>query len=80
MFVVDSPLLTLKQGVNDQAPESMRTAMFRYLLETQQDGQVIVIENDIHDLDYVAYGVEPREFVGGTKMGRYGFLYIEGQY
>jgi hypothetical protein len=54
--------------------------MFRYLLENQQDGQVIVIENDIPDLDYGSYGVEPQEFVGNTRPGRYGFLYLDGQY
>ena len=80
VFFVDSPLLTLKQGVDDQAPESMKSALFRYLLETQGDGQVLVIENEIPDLDYAAYGVEPIRFTGGKSEGRYGFLYLDGQY
>jgi len=80
LFVVDSPLLTLKQGVDDVAEESMRTGLFRYLLENQDDGQVIVIENDIPDLNYADYGVKPIEFMGGKKPGRYGFLYLDGQY
>jgi len=80
LFVVDSPLLTLKQGVDDLAPESMKAALFRHLLENQSEGQVIVIENDIPELDYEANGVKPIVFTGGKKPGRYGFLYLDGQY
>jgi predicted nucleic acid-binding Zn-ribbon protein len=80
VFYVDSPLQTLKQGVNDQAPESMRTAFFRYLLETQEDGQVLVIENEIPEMNYANYGVNPIYFTGGKTPGRYGFLYIDGQF
>ena len=80
IFSVDSPLQTLKQGVNDEAPESMKTALFRYLLETQDYGQVIVIENEIPDLDYESHGVTPICFTGGKSPGRYGFLKLEGQY
>lgn len=80
LFVVDSPLLTLKQGVDDQAPESMKTALFRHLLEKQSEGQVIIIENDIPELDYESNGVKPIIFTGGKEAGRYGFLYLDGQY
>jgi hypothetical protein len=77
---VDSPLLTLKQGVDDQAPESMKSALFRYLLDAQKEGQILVIENEIPELDYERYGVEPIRFTGGKKPGRYGFLYLDGQF
>jgi hypothetical protein len=80
VFFVDSPLQTLKQGVDDHAPESMKSALFRYLLETQEDGQILVIENEIPVLDYKAHGVEPILFTGGkTPGGRYGFLYLDDQ-
>ena len=80
LFFVDSPLLTLKQGVDDHAPESMKTALFRYLLESQDEGQVLVIENEIPELDYESYGVKPIRFTGGKSEGRYGFLYLDGQF
>jgi hypothetical protein len=80
VFFVDSPLLTLKQGVDDQAPESMKSALFRYLLENQGDGQTLVIENEIPELNYADYGVEPIRFTGGKSEGRYGFLWLDGQY
>jgi hypothetical protein len=80
LFLVDSPLQSLKQGVEDFADDSMRAGLFRYLLENQDLGQVIVIENDIPELDYENYGVAPIEFTGGKKTGRYGFLYLDGQF
>ena len=80
LFVVDSPLQSLKQGVSDFAEDSMKAGLFRYLLNHQNEGQVIVIENDIPDLEYEKYGVKPIEFAGGKKAGRYGFLFLDGQY
>lgn len=75
LLIVDSPLIPLKQGVDDKAPESMRTALFRYLLDHQSDGQVIIIENDVPPLDYVAGGATVHYFTKGKLEGRYGFLY-----
>ncbi|MDR2559005.1 MAG: AAA family ATPase [Oscillospiraceae bacterium] len=80
LFLVDSPLQSLKQGVEDFADDSMKAGLFRYLLEGQDVGQAIVIENDIPELDYESYGVTPIEFTGGKKPGRYGFLYLDGQF
>jgi hypothetical protein len=80
LFVVDSPLQSLSQGVDEEAPESMKTGLFRYLLENQSDGQAIVIENNIPNLNYGDYNVKPIEFTGGKKSGRYGFLYLDGQF
>jgi len=57
----------------------MKSALFRYLLETQNYGQVLVIENEIPEIDYQAYGVTPQYFTGGKSEGRYGFLHIESQ-
>ena len=80
VFFVHSPLQTLKQGVNDHAPDSMKSALFKYLLESQDYGQVVVIENEIPELKYESFGVTPIFFTGGKSPGRYGFLHLEGQY
>ena len=74
--VIDTPLLGLDQGVSDAAPESMRTALFRYFLSHQDIGQVIIIENIQHipNLDYEASGANVITFTKGKTEGRYGFL------
>lgn len=75
-LIVDTPLLGLDQGVDDAAPESMRTALFRYFMNHQDDGQTIVIENILHipKLDYEASGANVITFTKGLSDGRYGFL------
>lgn len=45
ILVVDTPVLGLDQGVDAIAPESMRTALFQYFCEHQDEGQLIIIEN-----------------------------------
>lgn len=75
-LVIDTPILGLDQGVDDAAPESMRTALFRFFTNHQNDGQVIILENivNIPDLDYVASGANVITFTRGLSEGRYGFL------
>lgn len=53
-LIVDTPLIGLDQGVEDAAPESMRTGLFRYIMKQKDVGQIIILENLIHipDLDY----------------------------
>jgi len=75
LLLVDSPTLPLKQGVDDRAPESMRTALFQYLLDNQKNGQIIIIENEIPDLDYERGGATVHYFTQGKSKGRYGFLH-----
>ena len=74
--VIDTPLLGLDQGVNDSAPESMRTALFKYFISHQHDGQIIILENIRHipKLDYKAAGAHVITFTKGLESGRYGFL------
>ena len=73
MLIIDSPILTLKEGVNDQAPDTMKAGLFKYLLDNQDSGQVIIIENEIPpSLDYSNAHVI--EFTKGKKPGRYGLL------
>jgi len=82
LFVVDTPLLGLDQGVDDSAPTSMRTALFQYFIDNQSEGQMIVVENtkDLPELDYEARGAKVIEFthdkyVSKYKESRYGFLH-----
>lgn len=75
LLMIDSPTLPLKQGVDDKAPESMRTGLFQYLLDNQNDGQIIIIENEIPDLDYEGGGATVHYFTKGKSKGRYGFLH-----
>ena len=80
LLIIDTPLLGLDQGVDDAAPESMRTALFRYFMNNQDEGQIIVVENLEHipKLDYDASGAKVTTFTKGRFEGRYGFL--EGVY
>lgn len=74
--VIDTPLLGLDQGVSDAAPESMRTALFKYFIKHQNDGQIIILENIRHipKLDYEGAGANVITFTKGLEDGRYGFL------
>ena len=76
LLIIDTPLLGLDQGVDDAAPESMRTALFKYFMNNQAEGQMIVIENLEHipDLDYESAGATVITFTKGRFEGRYGFL------
>lgn len=82
IFVVDTPLLGLDQGVDDNAPTSMRTALFQYIIDNQTEGQMIVVENtkDLPELNYEASGAKVIEFtqdkyISKYKESRYGFLH-----
>lgn len=76
LLIIDTPLLGLNQGVDDAAPESMRTALFKYFMNNQAEGQMIVVENLDHipDLDYTTSGATVITFTKGRFEGRYGFL------
>ena len=74
LLMIDSPLLSLEQGVKDAAPESMKAALMEYLMKTQDFGQTILIENNIPDLDYSSFGVTLHHFTKGKTGGRYGLL------
>ena len=76
LLIIDTPLLGLDQGVDDAAPESMRTALFTYFMNHQDEGQVVVIENLDHipNLNYEESGANIITFTKGRSKGRYGFL------
>ncbi len=81
IFVVDTPLLGLDQGVEDNTPTSMRTALFQYFIDHQNEGQMIVVENtkDLPDLNYIESGANVIEFTKDKYKSkyesRYGFLH-----
>ena len=72
ILIVDSPILSLKERGDEKTPDTMKAALFRYLLDNQDFGQVIIIENNIPDLDYSKANVIP--FTKDTTYGHYGFL------
>lgn len=74
--ILDTPLLGLDQGISDTAPESMRTALFNFFINHQNDGQIIILENIRHipKLDYEKSGANVITFTKGLEPGRYGFL------
>ena len=74
MLIFDSPILSLEEGVDDRTPDTMKAGLFKYLLDNQSFGQVIIIENKIPPtLDYTKANMV--EFTKGKKPGRYGLLY-----
>lgn len=82
LFVVDTPLLGLDDGEDDNAPTSMRNALFQYFIDHQTEGQMIIVENtkDLPDLDYENAGAKVIEFTRDKynsrySESRYGFLY-----
>lgn len=74
--ILDTPLLGLDQGIADTAPESMRTALFNFFINHQNDGQIIILENIRHipKLEYEKSGANVITFTKGLEPGRYGFL------
>ncbi|WP_302950127.1 AAA family ATPase [uncultured Selenomonas sp.] len=76
-LIIDTPLLGLDQGVADSAPESMCSGLFRYFMNHQKEGQLIIIENskNLPDLDYAAAGANVITFTKGLAEGRFGFLH-----
>ena len=73
LLMIDSPILSLKEAVDDEAPDSMKSALFQYMLDHQSIGQIIIIENDIPELAYDGKANIIR-FTKDEAYGRYGFL------
>lgn len=69
---IDSPILSLKERGDGSASDTMKAALFQYLLYNQGCGQIIIVENDIPDLDYRKANVI--RFTKDETQGRYGFL------
>ena len=73
LLIVDSPILSLKERGDEKASDTMKAALFQYLLDNQNAGQIIIIENSIPKLDYSKANVI--SFTKDVAQGRYGFLY-----
>ena len=77
IFIIDTPLHGFDDGVDDKMPESMRAGLYRYFINHQDEGQLIIIENLDHipHLDYEKYGAVVETFEKVEAPGkRYGFL------
>ena len=76
-LIIDTPLLGLDQGVEDCAPESMCAGLFRYFMNHQDEGQLIIIENskNLPEMDYASAGANVITFTKGLEAGRPGFLH-----
>lgn len=73
MLIIDSPIQSLEESIDDKTPDTMKIGLFRYLLESSSLNQVIIIENKIPPtLNYSTANMI--EFTKGKKPGRYGLL------
>ena len=79
IFIVDTPLHGFDEAANDKMPDSMRAGLYRYFMNHQDEGQLIIIENLDHipHLDFAASGATVVTFEKEVGPGkRYGFLNI----
>lgn len=73
-LMIDSPLTTFYEGNEENTPDSMKRGLLMYLIESQKEGQTIIIENEPPKIDYEAHNVNIIKFTKDEKKGRYGFL------
>lgn len=76
LLVMDSPILSLKEreeNVGTQVTsDSMRSGLFQYMINRQQLGQIIILENDVPSLDYSS--AHCIHFTKAENNGRYGLI------
>lgn len=76
LLVMDSPILSLKERGEDIGTEitsdSMRGALFKYMVEHETDRQTIVLENTIPAIDYK--DARLIHFTRTVGEGRYGLI------
>lgn len=77
IFIIDTPLHGFDDGMDETMPDSMRAGLYRYFMNHQDEGQLIIIENLDHipHLDFEKHGavVETFEKIESPDK-RYGFL------
>lgn len=76
LLILDSPILSLKENIEDSehATSSMKSLLFKYIIEQCGNNQIIIAENDIpEDIDYS--NINLISFTKENNKGRYGFLY-----
>lgn len=71
-LVLDSPILSLKEKGAKKPSETMRYSLFQNVVSTQNDIQMIIVENEIPYIDYK--NVNLIHFTKEKDNGRYGFL------
>lgn len=77
IFIIDTPLHGFDDGMDETMPDSMRAGLYRYFMNHQDEGQLIIIENLDHipRLDYEKHGAVVETFEKIESPGkRYGFL------
>lgn len=76
IFVVDSPILSLKEKEDhigdEHMSETMKVGLFNYMVNNQTDKQIIVIENEIPNVDYKDSNLI--QFTKDENNGRYGLI------
>jgi hypothetical protein len=73
LLLADSPILSLKEKrVGNEASDTMKHALFRFMRDHQENGQMIIVENDIPKMDYK--DANTIRFTKDETEGRYGFL------
>lgn len=77
MFIIDTPPLGLDERQKQPDDESMKENLFKYFIDHQDEGQLIIIENtsSLPNLDYESFGVNEIKFTEDKYKGRYGYLY-----
>jgi hypothetical protein len=76
LLILDSPILSLKENIEDSehATISMKSLLFKYIIEQCGNNQIIIAENDIpEEIDYSNTNLI--SFTKENNEGRYGFLY-----
>ena len=60
IFVMDSPVLSLKEDVDDSelASDSMKSSLFKYIISHPCAEQIIIVENDLPPVDYSTVHLE----------------------
>ena len=71
-LVLDSPILSLKESHDIKPSETMSSELFKCIVSDPIEGQTIIIENEIPDIDYS--NVNLISFTKEVDSGRYGFL------
>ena len=71
LLIMDSPILSLKEADSIPLDDSMKKGLFNYLVQTAENMQIIVVENELPEFDS-----EKANLIHFTKddNGRYGFI------
>ncbi len=66
IFVLDSPILSLKEDVDasDLASESMKSSLFKYIISNPCAKQIVIIENELPPINYE--GVHMKKYSKGN--------------